>query len=173
VDEYLKFLVTNSEIFILGRPLLLDGGFLSGGGSFAAIRLTGKRRPASRRRRHSLDSGRGGRGLGSLDGPSARRLFATEGQQYFVQELNFDTQTARLIPVALDYYTEPQRQTEIKVLTEADRRRHSGWAKKAGASSRSRCGLAGFKKLRWFTRENLGLEPLDLPPTDFQTTGSG
>jgi DEAD/DEAH box helicase domain-containing protein len=31
--------------------------------------------------------------------------------------------------------------------------------------------VAGFKKLRWFTRENLGLEALDLPPTDFQTTG--
>jgi DEAD/DEAH box helicase domain-containing protein len=31
--------------------------------------------------------------------------------------------------------------------------------------------VAGFKKLRWFTRENLGLEPLDLPPTEFQTTG--
>jgi DEAD/DEAH box helicase domain-containing protein len=31
--------------------------------------------------------------------------------------------------------------------------------------------VAGFKKLRWFTRENLGLEPLDLPPSEFQTTG--
>ena len=31
--------------------------------------------------------------------------------------------------------------------------------------------VAGFKKLRWFTRENLGMEPLDLPPTEFQTTG--
>jgi DEAD/DEAH box helicase domain-containing protein len=31
--------------------------------------------------------------------------------------------------------------------------------------------VAGFKKLRWFTRENLGMEPLDLPPTDFQTSG--
>ncbi len=31
--------------------------------------------------------------------------------------------------------------------------------------------VVGFKKLRWFTRENLGEEPLDLPPTDLQTTG--
>jgi DEAD/DEAH box helicase domain-containing protein len=31
--------------------------------------------------------------------------------------------------------------------------------------------VAGFKKLRWFTRENLGMEPLALPPTQFQTTG--
>jgi DEAD/DEAH box helicase domain-containing protein len=31
--------------------------------------------------------------------------------------------------------------------------------------------VVGFKKLRWFTQENLGEEPLDLPPTEFQTTG--
>ncbi len=31
--------------------------------------------------------------------------------------------------------------------------------------------VVGFKKLRWLTRENLGEEPLDLPPTELQTTG--
>jgi DEAD/DEAH box helicase domain-containing protein len=31
--------------------------------------------------------------------------------------------------------------------------------------------VVGFKKLRWFTRENLGEEPLELPPTELQTTG--
>jgi len=31
--------------------------------------------------------------------------------------------------------------------------------------------VAGFKKISWLTHENLGLEPLDLPPTEFQTTG--
>ncbi len=31
--------------------------------------------------------------------------------------------------------------------------------------------VVGFKKLRWFTQENLGEAPLDLPPTELQTTG--
>ena len=31
--------------------------------------------------------------------------------------------------------------------------------------------VAGFRKLSWTGRENLGEEPLDLPPSDFQTTG--
>jgi DEAD/DEAH box helicase domain-containing protein len=31
--------------------------------------------------------------------------------------------------------------------------------------------VTGFKKTRWFTQENLGEEPLDLPPTEMQTTG--
>ena len=31
--------------------------------------------------------------------------------------------------------------------------------------------MTGFRKRRWYTHENLGEEPLDLPPTDLQTTG--
>ncbi len=31
--------------------------------------------------------------------------------------------------------------------------------------------VTGFRKRRWYTHENLGEEPLDLPPTDLQTTG--
>jgi DEAD/DEAH box helicase domain-containing protein len=82
--------------------------------------------------------------------------------------------------VALDYYTEPQRQTEIKILSvvEESKLPSPGWRGARGEVGSKGWGelqvtlrVAGFKKLRWFTRENLGLEPLDLPPTDFQTTG--
>ena len=31
--------------------------------------------------------------------------------------------------------------------------------------------VVGFKKLRWFTYENLGEETLDMPPSELQTTG--
>ncbi len=31
--------------------------------------------------------------------------------------------------------------------------------------------VTGFIKRRWYTHETLGQEPLDLPPTDLQTTG--
>ena len=31
--------------------------------------------------------------------------------------------------------------------------------------------MTGFRKRRWYTHETLGQEPLDLPPTDLQTTG--
>ena len=31
--------------------------------------------------------------------------------------------------------------------------------------------MTGFRKRRWYTHENLGEEPLDLPPTDLMTTG--
>ena len=31
--------------------------------------------------------------------------------------------------------------------------------------------VTGFQKRRWYTHENLGQEPLDLPPSELQTTG--
>ena len=114
--------------------------------------------------------------LGEVDLASApwmvhpRAVYLHEGQQYYVQELNLATHNAVLIPVALDYYTEPQRQTEVKLLTRSDEAEVTG-AQKGWGELQVTTQVTGFKKLRWFTRENLGEEPLDLPPADFQTTG--
>ena len=114
--------------------------------------------------------------LGEVDMASApwmvhpRAVYLHEGQQYYVQDLNSDRALATLIPVALDYYTEPQRQTEIKVLSQSDQAAVPG-GEKGWGELQVTLRVAGFKKLRWFTRENLGMEPLDLPPTEFQTTG--
>ena len=113
--------------------------------------------------------------LGEVDRTSApwmvhpHAVYLHEGQQYFVQELNFERSLATLIPVALDYYTEPQRQTEVKILTESDRLDVAG-GQKGWGEIQVTLRVAGFKKSRWFTRENLGMEPLDLPPTEFQTS---
>ena len=114
--------------------------------------------------------------LGEVDMASApwmvhpHAVYLHEGQQYFVQDLDLAKQIATLIPVALDYYTEPQRQTEVQVLTRLDLADVPG-GQKGWGELQVTLHVAGFKKLRWFTCENLGLEPLDLPPTDFQTTG--
>ena len=169
VDEYLKFLVTNSESHFS------EGRFYWMADSYPAAALS-LRSASPENVVLQVEDGGTPWTLGEVDVASApwmvhpRAVYLHEGQQYFVQELNFDTQTARLIPVALDYYTEPQRQTEIKVLTEADRADIPG-GQKGWGELQVTLRVAGFKKLRWFTRENLGLEPLDLPPTDFQTTG--
>ncbi len=114
--------------------------------------------------------------LGEVDMASApwmvhpHAIYLHEGQQYFIQELNLATQTATLIPVALDYFTEPQRQTEVNILTEAAVADVPG-GQKGWGELQVTLHVAGFKKLRWLNHENLGLEPLDLPPSEFQTSG--
>ena len=114
--------------------------------------------------------------LGEVDLGSApwmvhpRALYLHEGQQYFVQDLDLERNLAVLIPVALDYFTQPQRQTEITLLSEI--------AQAAVRGSESAYGellvseqVTGFRKHSWETGENLGEEPLELPPKEFQTTG--
>jgi DEAD/DEAH box helicase domain-containing protein len=97
-------------------------------------------------------------------------VYLHEGQQYFVQELDLEKHAAVLIPVGLDYYTEPQRETEIQIQTEAAQATIPG-GEKGWGEIQVTTQVTGFKKLRWVTQENLGAESLDLPATDFQTTG--
>ena len=97
-------------------------------------------------------------------------IYIHEGQQYFVHELNLDRKVATLTAVALDYYTEPQRETEIQVLSESALTEVHG-GEKGWGEIQVTTQVVGFKKLRWFTQENLGEAPLDLPPTELQTTG--
>jgi len=97
-----------------------------------------------------------------------------------VQEYNLEEHIAQLIPVGLDYYTEAQRKSEIEVLNEMEREmlptplmRGVGGevGLKAYGEIQVTTQVVGFKKLRWFTYENLGEEILDMPPSELQTTG--
>jgi DEAD/DEAH box helicase domain-containing protein len=169
VQEYLDFLVTDQEAHLSGDKYFWMAD------SYPAANLS-LRSASPENVVLQVEDGSAPWTLGQVDLASApwmvhpHAVYLHEGQQYFVQELDFAKNTATLIPVALDYYTEPQRQTEITILNENDRAEIPGGLKGWGEIQVT-LRVAGFKKLRWFTRENLGLEPLDLPPTEFQTTG--
>ncbi len=123
--------------------------------------------------------------IGTVDGESAAwmvhpgAIYMHEAQQYFVQELNLEQRLAQLIPVGLDYYTEAQKSSEIEVLNEidssalsgAERSRNAIVGQKAYGEIQVTTQVVGFKKIRWFTNENLGEEMLDMPPSVLQTTG--
>jgi DEAD/DEAH box helicase domain-containing protein len=179
VQEYLDFLVTGQEAHLSQEKYFWMAD------SYPAATLS-LRSASPENVVLQVEDGGAPWTLGEVDMASApwmvhpRAVYLHEGQQYFVQDLNFATQTATLIPVALDYYTEPQRQTEIKILSIVEESKLPSLAGREDGGEVGSKGwgeiqvtlrVEGFKKLRWFTRENLGLEPLDLPPTDFQTTG--
>ena len=124
--------------------------------------------------------------IGTVDGESATwmthpgAIYLHEAQSYFVRELNLEEHIARLQPIESDYYTEPLQQTSIEVLSESARaalpspaRRRAGGevGDKAWGELQVTTQVTGFRKRRWYTHENLGEEPLDLPPADLQTTG--
>ncbi len=96
-------------------------------------------------------------------------IYMHQGQQYYVQNLDLERHVASVTAVSLDYYTQPQRRTEIVLLDELQRASAPGGEKGYGEIQVT-SHVVGFKKLRWFTHENLGEAPLDLPASDMQTT---
>ena len=114
--------------------------------------------------------------IGTVDGESALwmvhpgAIYLHEAQSFFVKDLNLGEHIAYLTPILSDYYTEPLRGTEVTVLSESAKERVRGAEKKWGELQVT-TQVTGFRKRRWYTHENLGEEPLDLPPTDLMTTG--
>ncbi|HEX5808599.1 MAG TPA: DEAD/DEAH box helicase [Anaerolineales bacterium] len=137
--------------------------------------------------------------IGTVDGESALwmvhpgAIYLHEAQSFFVKDLSLDEHIAYLKPIESDYYTEPLRSTEVSVLSivaespSPTRAERSASEVEAGRGERGEgeipvstkywgelqvtTQVTGFRKRRWYTHENLGEEPLDLPPTDLMTTG--
>jgi len=97
-------------------------------------------------------------------------IYLHEAQSFFVKDLNLEEHIAYLKPIESDYYTEPLRGTEVTVLSESAQAAVLGGEKKWGELQVT-TQVTGFRKRRWYTHENLGEEPLDLPPADLMTTG--
>jgi DEAD/DEAH box helicase domain-containing protein len=125
--------------------------------------------------------------IGTVDGESALwmvhpgAIYLHEAQSFFVKDLNLEEHIAYLSPIQSDYYTEPLRGTEVTVLSESAQAallpsptgRGTGGkvGEKRWGELQVTTQVTGFRKRRWYTHENLGEEPLDLPPTDLMTTG--
>jgi DEAD/DEAH box helicase domain-containing protein len=118
------------------------------------------------------DDGDRPRLLGEVDRESApwmahpKAVYLHEAQQYYVQELDLERNVATLIPVALDYFTEPLRETSVEVLSVAAEAPQKTWGE-IQVTTR----VTGFRRKEWATGHVLDQEPLDLPPSDLQTTG--
>ena len=122
--------------------------------------------------------------IGIVDGESAvwmthpGAIYLHEAQSYLVEDLNLEERIARLKPFVSDYYTEPLRQTEVELLSVAEESPSPLGSGGRGEEATKTWGelkittqVMGFRKRRWHTHENLGEEPLDLPPSELQTTG--
>jgi len=168
VDEYLEFLVANREahqsddkFFWMADQYPAAEISLRSASPESVVIQTTDDRPQT---------------IGEIDMASAlwmthpQAIYMHQGQQYFVHNLDLEKHIASVTAVSLDYYTQPQRQTEITLLQENEQSDVSG-GQKGWGEIQVTSQVTGFKKLRWFTHENLGEETLDLPPSDMQTTG--
>jgi len=119
--------------------------------------------------------------IGEVDFSSAlttvheKAIYLHGAQQYHVEHLDFKERKAYVKQVDVDYYTDAIRYTQVKVLEVAQEERASE-RNPSVAALRShgdvlvRSQVVGFKKLKFFTNENIGAGDLQLPENEMHTT---
>ena len=96
-------------------------------------------------------------------------IYMHEGRQYQVEQLDFDDKKAYVRSVDVDYYTDADLSTSMKVLDVFDEGEAGPLERFRGevmVSSMVRL----FKKIKFDTHENLGWGPVTLPELEMQTT---
>ncbi len=114
--------------------------------------------------------------IGEVDFSSAlttvhpKAIYIHQGQQYHVERLDFDQRKAYVKRVNVDYYTDAIRYTQVRVLEIAEEERIAGPAARAHGDVLVRSQVVGFKKIKFFTNENVGAGKLELPENEMHTT---
>jgi len=114
--------------------------------------------------------------IGEVDFSSAlttvhpKAIYIHQGQQYHVERLDFEQRKAYVKRVNVDYFTDAIRYTQVRVLEIAEQQRTSGPAVRAHGDVLVRSQVVGFKKIKFFTNENVGAGKLELPENEMHTT---
>jgi DEAD/DEAH box helicase domain-containing protein len=114
--------------------------------------------------------------IGEVDFSSAlttvhpKAIYLHQGQQYHVERLDFEQRKAYVKSVNVDYYTDAIRYTQVRVLEIAEEEQILGPAARAHGDVLVRSQVVGFKKIKFFTNENVGAGKLELPENEMHTT---
>jgi DEAD/DEAH box helicase domain-containing protein len=114
--------------------------------------------------------------IGEVDFSSAlttvhpKAIYIHQGQQYHVERLDFDQRKAYVKRVNVDYFTDAIRYTQVRVLEIAEEQGIAGAAARAHGDVLVRSQVVGFKKIKFFTNENVGAGKLELPENEMHTT---
>jgi DEAD/DEAH box helicase domain-containing protein len=114
--------------------------------------------------------------IGEVDFSSAlttvhpKAIYLHQGQQYHVERLDFEQRKAYVKSVNVDYYTDAIRYTQVRVLEITEEEQIAGPAARAHGDVLVRSQVVGFKKIKFFTNENIGAGKLELPENEMHTT---
>jgi DEAD/DEAH box helicase domain-containing protein len=97
-------------------------------------------------------------------------IYLQESQMYLVDDLDLERGVAQLQSVAMDYYTVPKVNTNIEVIHQLANKIIPGGEKSYGELSVT-SQVTGYRQVKWFTHEQIGVGELDLPPSELITMG--
>lgn len=112
--------------------------------------------------------------IGEVDRPSAMSLihqgaiYGHQGDQYLIEELDYEKRRALASRVDSDYYTEADLETEIRVHHIDTTRDLGPFQVLLGEIGVTKTATL-FKKIRFYTRENLGTGLISLPAETMHT----
>jgi DEAD/DEAH box helicase domain-containing protein len=113
--------------------------------------------------------------LGELDRPSSitqvhkGAIYGHQGRQFLVEEFDHAGRRAYVREVLTDYYTEAETETEVRVLHLDETREHLPSHRSHRGEVHVVTTATVFKKIRFYTRENVGAGDIDLPPEEMET----
>ncbi len=96
-------------------------------------------------------------------------IYLASGEQYIVDELDWDGRKAYVRKTDSDYYTDSIDYTNVKVLSD-DEKRESGVVTVFKGEVQVVTRIVGFKKIKFYTMENVGYGKINLPDLEMATT---
>ncbi len=96
-------------------------------------------------------------------------IYMLESQQYHVDKLDLDRKKAYVKKVDVDYYTDAMTYTNVRVMDDFDKKIKGRIIVEHGEVQVSR-KVVGYKKIKFYTSENVGYGDVNLPQKDMHTT---
>jgi DEAD/DEAH box helicase domain-containing protein len=98
-----------------------------------------------------------------------KAIYLHEARQYQVERFDYEGRKAYVRRVDSDYFTDAIDYTQVKELEEFDSSEVNG-AKAAHGEVRLNRQIVGFKKIKFYTMENVGAGNLSMPEQEMHTT---
>jgi DEAD/DEAH box helicase domain-containing protein len=98
-----------------------------------------------------------------------KAIYLHERTQYHVDHFDYEQRKAYVKRVECDYYTDAIDYTQVKVLEEVEGEPLAA-ARRAHGDVRVNRQVVGFKKIKFYTNENVGAGKLSMPEQEMHTT---
>jgi DEAD/DEAH box helicase domain-containing protein len=96
-------------------------------------------------------------------------IYMAASQQYHVDKLDMERKKAYVRRVDVDYYTDAMTYTNVRVIDTFNKRQYQKIIAEHGEVQVVR-KVVGYKKIKFYTSENLGYGEVSLPEKDMHTT---
>ena len=98
-----------------------------------------------------------------------KAIYLHEARMFHVDRFDYEQRKAYVTRVDCDYYTDAIDYTQVKVLEEFEGEALAG-ARRAHGDVRVNRQIVGFKKIKFYTMENVGAGNLSMPEQEMHTT---